>query len=44
MVGRTFVNGRNREVIMDEMRMRIDRGDAEQEIIETIKVCLFKSL
>ncbi|KAI9928234.1 hypothetical protein MW887_002267 [Aspergillus wentii] len=33
----TFVNGRNREVIMDEMRMRINRGDAEQEIIETIK-------
>lgn len=36
----TFVNGRSREVIMVEMRQRIDRGDMEQEIAETIQVRL----
>ena len=35
---RTFVNGRSRDVIMVEMRQRIDRGDAEKEIEETIQV------
>lgn len=35
---RTFVDGRTREVIMEEMRRRIDRGDAEREIEETIQV------
>lgn len=34
----TFVNGRTREVIMEEMRQRIDRGDTEREIGETIQV------
>ncbi|KAB8242003.1 Oxo-4-hydroxy-4-carboxy-5-ureidoimidazoline decarboxylase [Aspergillus flavus] len=33
----TFVNGRSRDVIMVEMRQRIDRGDAEKEIEETIQ-------
>ncbi|EAW13095.1 2-oxo-4-hydroxy-4-carboxy-5-ureidoimidazoline decarboxylase [Aspergillus clavatus NRRL 1] len=33
----TFVNGRSRDVIMAEMRRRIDRGDAEREIQETIQ-------
>lgn len=37
----TFVNGRSREVIMVEMRQRIDRGDMEREIGETIQVCGF---
>lgn len=35
---RTFVNGRSREAIMEEMRRRIDRGDKEREIEETIQV------
>ncbi|KAJ5747482.1 uncharacterized protein N7511_009178 [Penicillium nucicola] len=34
----TFVNGRSRDVIMVEMRQRIDRGDAEREIEETIQM------
>lgn len=34
----TFVNGRSRDVIMVEMRQRIDRADAEKEIEETIQV------
>ncbi|KAJ5690212.1 hypothetical protein N7462_004604 [Penicillium macrosclerotiorum] len=33
----TFVNGRSRDVIMVEMRQRIDRGNAEREITETIQ-------
>ncbi|KAE8374072.1 Oxo-4-hydroxy-4-carboxy-5-ureidoimidazoline decarboxylase [Aspergillus bertholletiae] len=33
----TFVNGRSRDVIMVEMRQRIDRGDAEKEIKDTIQ-------
>ncbi|PKY06040.1 hypothetical protein P168DRAFT_289434 [Aspergillus campestris IBT 28561] len=33
----TFVNGRSREVIMEEMRQRIDRGDADREVTETIQ-------
>ncbi|KAB8234871.1 hypothetical protein ETB97_006367 [Aspergillus alliaceus] len=33
----TFVNGRSRDVIMREMRERIERGDAEREIEETIQ-------
>ncbi|KAJ5160024.1 Oxo-4-hydroxy-4-carboxy-5-ureidoimidazoline decarboxylase [Penicillium canariense] len=34
---RTFVNGRSRDMIMVEMRQRIDRADAEKEITETIQ-------
>ncbi|CEJ58611.1 Putative WD repeat protein [Penicillium brasilianum] len=33
----TFVNGRSREVIMEEMRQRIDRADKEKEITEAIQ-------
>ncbi|KAJ5782486.1 Oxo-4-hydroxy-4-carboxy-5-ureidoimidazoline decarboxylase [Penicillium paradoxum] len=33
----TFVNGRSRDVIMVEMRQRIDRANAEKEIEETIQ-------
>ncbi|GIJ86165.1 hypothetical protein Asppvi_005043 [Aspergillus pseudoviridinutans] len=33
----TFVNGRNRDVIMEEMRQRIERGDIERERQETIQ-------
>lgn len=33
----TFVNGRSRDVIMEEMRRRIDRGDTEREVEETIQ-------
>ncbi|RJE20902.1 hypothetical protein PHISCL_06770 [Aspergillus sclerotialis] len=33
----TFVNGRNRDVIMEEMRQRIDRGDKDREIKEIIQ-------
>ncbi|KAJ6119674.1 hypothetical protein N7523_003954 [Penicillium sp. IBT 18751x] len=33
----TFVNGRTRDVIMEEMRQRIDRADTEREITETIQ-------
>jgi 2-oxo-4-hydroxy-4-carboxy--5-ureidoimidazoline (OHCU) decarboxylase len=36
---RTFVNGRSRDVIMEEMRQRIDRADKEKEITEAIQVC-----
>ena len=35
-----FVNGRSREVIMQNMRERIDRGNFEQEEIEAIEVGL----
>lgn len=34
----TFVNGRSRDLIMVEMRERIDRADIEREIIEIIQV------
>lgn len=34
----TFVNGRSRDLIMVEMRQRIDRANAEREIEETIQV------
>jgi len=34
----SFVNGRSRDVIMVEMRQRIDRGDIDREIEETIQV------
>jgi 2-oxo-4-hydroxy-4-carboxy--5-ureidoimidazoline (OHCU) decarboxylase len=37
---RTFVNGRSRDVIMEEMRARIDRGDGDREVEETIQVSL----
>lgn len=40
LCNRTFVNGRNRDVIMQEMRQRIDRGDTDREIEEIIQVCL----
>ncbi|KAF7115763.1 hypothetical protein CNMCM5793_003266 [Aspergillus hiratsukae] len=33
----TFVNGRSRDVIMEEMRQRIERDDIEREIQETIQ-------
>ncbi|KAJ5973452.1 hypothetical protein N7481_010662 [Penicillium waksmanii] len=33
----SFVNGRTRDVIMVEMRQRIDRGDNDREIAETIQ-------
>ncbi|KAL5343064.1 Oxo-4-hydroxy-4-carboxy-5-ureidoimidazoline decarboxylase [Aspergillus crustosus] len=33
----TFVNGRSRDVIMEEMRERMDRGDAEREVEEIIQ-------
>ena len=35
-----FVNGREREVIMGEMRSRIDRGDFQLEVEEALKVSL----
>lgn len=35
---RVFVNGRGRDVIMEDMRRRIDRGDVEREKEETIQV------
>src|SRR5699024_3470836 len=31
---RTFVNGRSRDVIMEEMRQRIGRGDKDREVEE----------
>jgi hypothetical protein len=34
----TFVNGRSRDLIMIEMRERIERANAEREIEETIQV------
>lgn len=34
----SFVNGRSRDVIMTEMRQRIDRGNQEKEVEETIQV------
>ncbi|KAJ5337859.1 hypothetical protein N7541_009852 [Penicillium brevicompactum] len=33
----TFVNGRSRDLIMVEMRQRIERGDEAREITETIQ-------
>ncbi|KAL3464176.1 Oxo-4-hydroxy-4-carboxy-5-ureidoimidazoline decarboxylase [Aspergillus heterothallicus] len=33
----TFVNGRSRDVIMEEMRARIDREDSDREVEETIQ-------
>jgi hypothetical protein len=33
------VNGRERPVIMDNMRMRIERGDLDAERREAIQVC-----
>ncbi|KAL4887439.1 Oxo-4-hydroxy-4-carboxy-5-ureidoimidazoline decarboxylase [Aspergillus karnatakaensis] len=33
----TFVNGRSRDVIMEEMRERMNRGDAEREVEEIIQ-------
>ncbi|KAI9371796.1 Oxo-4-hydroxy-4-carboxy-5-ureidoimidazoline decarboxylase [Aspergillus egyptiacus] len=33
----TFVNGRSRHVIMEEMRQRIDRGNADREVEEIIQ-------
>lgn len=35
---RVFVNGRGRDVIMQDMRRRIDRGDIEKEKEEIIQV------
>ncbi|KAI1908442.1 hypothetical protein LOZ61_005578 [Ophidiomyces ophidiicola] len=37
----TFVNGRARDVIMEDIRRRIDRGDSELEILETIQEAKF---
>ena len=37
-IARVFVNGRGRSVIMQDMRRRIERGDINLEIEETIKV------
>ena len=34
----TFVNGRSRDLIMVEMRQRIDRANAAKEIEETVQV------
>ena len=34
-----FVNGRGKDVIMEDMRRRIDRGDVVAEEREAIKVC-----
>lgn len=36
---RTFVNGRARDVIMVDMRRRIDRADFNQEVQDNIEVC-----
>ncbi|KAL4975407.1 Oxo-4-hydroxy-4-carboxy-5-ureidoimidazoline decarboxylase [Aspergillus desertorum] len=33
----TFVNGRSRDAIMEEMRARIDRGDTEREMEDIIQ-------
>lgn len=35
----TFVNGRPRSVIMEDMKQRINRADARQERVDAIKVC-----
>lgn len=35
-----FVNGRSREEIMKNMRVRIDRGDIELERKEALRVCI----
>ncbi|OKL61385.1 hypothetical protein UA08_03501 [Talaromyces atroroseus] len=35
--GRTFVNGRGRDVIMVDMRRRIDRGNFDQEVRDNIE-------
>jgi hypothetical protein len=40
MIGeRVFVNGRERPVIMENMRARMERGDLEAERREAIQVC-----
>jgi hypothetical protein len=36
---RVFVNGRERPVIMQNMRERIERGDLDAERKEAIQVC-----
>jgi hypothetical protein len=36
---RVFVNGRERPVIMENMRARMERGDLEAERREAIQVC-----
>jgi hypothetical protein len=38
-LGSVFVNGRERPVIMQDMRRRIERGDIEAERREAIQVC-----
>lgn len=38
-VDRVFVNGRGRDVIMEDMRRRIERGDGEAERREGVDVC-----
>lgn len=39
MSDRTWVNGRGRDVIMVDMRRRIDRGEFELEVRDNIEVC-----
>jgi hypothetical protein len=39
-----FVNGRGRDVIMQDMRRRIERGDVELERGEGVDVCFFSFL
>lgn len=39
MGDRTWVNGRGRDVIMVDMRRRIDRGEFELEVRDNIEVC-----
>ncbi len=39
MDGRVFVNGRPRSEVMDDMQVRIARGDLDSERKEAIKVC-----
>lgn len=34
------MNGRGRDVIMVDMRRRIDRGEFEQEVRDNIEVCI----
>jgi hypothetical protein len=45
IIRRVFVNGRSRPVVMENMRLRIDRGDIKLERLEAIKVtALFFSI
>ena len=37
-----FVNGRSREVVMEDMRRRIDAGDVEAEKRTAIEVCYMR--